>query len=118
MSIETLDRVKATILTLPQEDRKQLHQWLDDQARKDANQPAQKESLEERLALYKQTEKWLSENREKYMGQWVALEGDRLIAHGTDALAVHAEAKAAGIEVPFLEHIVEDDDKPFFAGWN
>ncbi len=118
MPMSTLEQVKNTILTLPHEDRKQLQQWLDEQAHKDANQAAQKESLEARLMLYKQTEKWLRENREKYMGLWVALEGDRLIAHGPDALRVHAEAKAAGIAIPFVEHIVEDDDKPFFAGWD
>ena len=118
MPNSTLEQVKNTILTLPHEDRKQLQQWLDEQARKDANHIAPKESLEDRLTRYKQTEKWLRENREKYLGQWVALEGDRLIAHGIDALKVHAEAKAAGIAIPFVEHIVEDDDRPFFAGWN
>jgi hypothetical protein len=117
MPNSTLEQVKNAILTLPHEDRKHLQQWLDEQARKDAGQAAQKESLDDRLALYKQTEKWLRENREKYMGQWVALEGDRLIAHGPDALKVHAEAKAAGIAVPFLEHIVEED-KNFWAGWD
>ena len=117
MPSSTLEQVKNTILTLPHEDRKQLQQWLDEQARKDANHVVQKESLEDRLARYKQTENWLRENREKYLGQWVALEGDRLIAHGTDALQVHAEAKAAGIEIPFIEHIVEEQE-PFYAGWN
>lgn len=116
MSNNTLEQVKNTILTLPHEDRKQLHHWLDEQARRDADPSAQKESLEERLALYKQTEKWLRDNREKYMGQWVALAGDRLIAHGTDALQVHAAAKAAGIEIPFVEHIVKEQE-PFYAGW-
>ncbi len=118
MPNSTLEQVKEKILTLAHEDRKQLHHWLDEQACTDARHAAQKESLEDRLALYKQTEKWLQENREKYIGQWVALEGDRLLAHGTDALRVHAEAKAAGIEIPFLEHIVEEDDEPFYAGWN
>ncbi|MBL8205260.1 MAG: hypothetical protein JNM09_13580 [Blastocatellia bacterium] len=112
----TLEQVKEEILMLPHEDRRQLQQWLDEQARKDASQAPPKESLEERMHRYKQTQKWLQENREKYIGQWVALEGDRLIAAGSDGLKVHAEAKAAGIEVPFLEHIVEEKE-PFYAGW-
>ncbi|MBL8208770.1 MAG: hypothetical protein JNM09_31360, partial [Blastocatellia bacterium] len=106
----TLEQVKEAILTLPQDDRKHLQRWLDEQARKDASQAPPKESLEERMHRYKQTQKWLQENRETYMGQWVALEGDRLVAHGADGLKVHAEAKAAGIEVPFLEHIVEEKE--------
>jgi hypothetical protein len=42
------------------------------------------------------------------------LEGDRLIAHGADALEVHRQAKEAGIETPYLEQIVEEED---WGGW-
>jgi hypothetical protein len=67
------------------------------------------------MARYQKTQKWLAENREKYLNQWVCLYGDELIAHGTDALEVDRKAKEAGIEAPFLEHIVEE--KYQFGGW-
>ena len=57
----------------------------------------------------------MAENREKYMNEWVCLEGDELVAHGTDALEVDRRAREAGIEAPFLEHIVEE--KYPFGGW-
>jgi hypothetical protein len=38
--------------------------------------------------------RWLDENQEKYSGQWVALEGDRLIASGLTAKEVYSKARA------------------------
>lgn len=38
---------------------------------------------------------WLRLHSKDYGGQWVALDGGRLIAHGTDAIEVYAAAEAA-----------------------
>lgn len=59
---------------------------------------------------------WLAEHQREYIGQWVALEGDRLIAHGENAPEVFAAADASGIERPMVIY-VEDPDAPPFAGW-
>lgn len=59
---------------------------------------------------------WLAEHQREYIGQWVALEGDRLIAHGEDAAAVFAAADASGVDRPLVVY-VEDPDAPPFAGW-
>src|SRR6266542_2935657 len=55
---------------------------------------------------------WIKENRAKYADQWVVVEGDRLIAADTDAHKVFAAAKTAGIEVPFLVHVLPEDPLP------
>ena len=55
---------------------------------------------------------WLKNNARQYIGQWVALDGDRLIAHGPDAKAVYAAARADGVYLPFVDSI-EDPDLPF-----
>jgi hypothetical protein len=114
MKNTTFEQAVEVVLALPPRDRQRLRSWIDTQIQSKA-MPS-RISLEDDLARYKKTQEWLNQNREQYMGQWVCLDGDRLIAHGTDALQVHAQGKAAGIEAPFLEHIVEDDE-PFFAGW-
>ena len=66
------------------------------------------------IERYKKARKWLDENSEKYMNQWVCLDGDKLIAFGTDGLEVHRKAKKAGIEIPFVHHIVPEVD---WGGW-
>ena len=59
---------------------------------------------------------WMDENRSAYANQWVAVEGDRLIAEGADPQKVFAAAKAEGIESPFVVHVLPDA-QPFVPGW-
>ena len=54
--------------------------------------------------------RWLKEHAREYAGQWVALDGDRLIAHGPDAKAVFAAARADGAYLPMVSQ-VEDPDR-------
>ena len=62
--------------------------------------------------------RWLAENRHKdaYVDQWVALDGDSLVAVDPDGLKVYQAAKAKGIEVPFVVHLGPKDPLPF-GGW-
>ena len=39
--------------------------------------------------------RWLRKNRHKYPGEWMALDGDHLVAHGRDLKRVLAEVRAA-----------------------
>lgn len=59
---------------------------------------------------------WLKENWEQYLGQWVALDGSRLISHGPDGRRVFQDARAAGVRAPFVVQ-VEDPYKPQMGGW-
>jgi Family of unknown function (DUF5678) len=56
---------------------------------------------------------WLKERRHEYIGQWVALDGDRLISHGTNAREVSEAARKASVKVPFVAHIDPPDQLPF-----
>jgi hypothetical protein len=60
-------------------------------------------------------EKWLAEHSHEYANQWVALEGDQLIAHSFNAAEVFAAVKFLGVERPLFVR-VEDPDEPPFAG--
>jgi len=60
---------------------------------------------------------WLNENRDKYSGQWVALDGDRLIASGSTAKEVYSKAKDEGVEIPFVDLVAEEESGPFTGGW-
>ena len=60
---------------------------------------------------------WLKENRAKYADLWVVVEGDRLIAADVDGHKAFAAAKAAGIEVPLLIHMLPEDPLPFAPCW-
>ena len=61
--------------------------------------------------------RWIADNRSAYAGQWVAVEGDRLVVADMDARKVFSAAKAAGIEILFVVHILSEDSLPFVPGW-
>jgi predicted DNA-binding antitoxin AbrB/MazE fold protein len=47
-------------------------------------------------------QEWLSAHGHEYLGQWVALQGDALLSHGSRARAVRDEARQKGIPFPLL----------------
>lgn len=53
----------------------------------------------------------------RLLGEWVALEGDEVVAHGTDGKAAYECARAKGIVSPFLFYVSEPDATPFVGGW-
>ncbi|HVF26666.1 MAG TPA: DUF5678 domain-containing protein [Pyrinomonadaceae bacterium] len=59
---------------------------------------------------------WIEANRDEYLGQWVALDGDKLLAHGHDAREVADAARAAGMTVPFVVR-VESKMEAYWGGW-
>lgn len=61
--------------------------------------------------------RWLAAHGTEYAGQWVALDGDRLLCHGADARSVYAEArrKATG-SIPLVVRLEAQTELPF-GGW-
>ena len=59
---------------------------------------------------------WVDRHRGEYLGQWVAIEGDTLIAHSTNAREVYLATREAGIDVPFIVHVTPKVDA-YVGGW-
>ena len=91
-----------------------VYEWLDEEKRGLAQKVQLRENAKEQFERFRKAQEWVLKNREQYMNEWVCLDGDKLIAHGTDALEVHRKAKESGIEIPYLEHIVKESD---WGGW-
>src|SRR5678816_292675 len=91
----SLDQIKS-IEQLPAPEQERIRRWLDENGtpkrERNASQPHANRSAK--------SLRWLDENREKYSGQWVALDGDRLITSGPTAKEVYSKAKAEGVEIP------------------
>ena len=56
--------------------------------------------------------RWLAEHQREYAGQWVALDGDRLIAASFNHEEVAAAADADGAYLPLFAY-VDDPDKTY-----
>jgi hypothetical protein len=57
---------------------------------------------------------WLTENRPRFLGKWIALQGEQLLAVGATAKEVFS--KVADQKGPPLVIKITDDELPF-AGW-
>lgn len=59
---------------------------------------------------------WLRQHRLEYVGQWVVLDGDRLVGHGNNPVPIFAQARAEGVSIPFVKFI-RDESEPFCGAW-
>ena len=109
----SFNKIIKSIEQLTAAEQERIRQWLEDKgATNGGEHGSQVHANRSAKSL-----KWLNENREKYSGQWVALDGDRLIASGPTAKEVYSKAKAEGVEIPFVELVTERESAPFTGGW-
>ena len=52
----------------------------------------------------------------RFTGEWVVLEGGRIVSHGTDAGAAVARARADGVPVPYVFFVEPDEGVDFCIG--
>jgi hypothetical protein len=106
--MSTLQQILEEAMKLPPEDRLRLRAALDRLEANGDSTPAYENNEQERA--------WIEAHREQYLNQWVALDGNRLIAHGADAKQVYDEAREQGITSPYLERI-SPKQEAYIGGW-
>jgi hypothetical protein len=60
---------------------------------------------------------WAEKPGPEYRGKWVVLEGETVVATGSDPSRIYAEARQSGISSPFLIYIPREEPLPFAGGW-
>ena len=112
----TIENAIEIIRQLPPPDREKVRDWIDEENQKEQTETEEKKAeLERKNEKFKRALQWIEEHKEEYDGQWVCLNGDHLVSHGYDGKKVYEEAKAKGIETPFMER-VKAKELPF-GGW-
>ncbi|HXD32213.1 MAG TPA: DUF5678 domain-containing protein [Pyrinomonadaceae bacterium] len=104
----TLEQILEEAKQLPVEEQRRLRVALEALDSNGDTQPAYRTNEQERA--------WINAHRDEYLGQWVALDGGRLIAHGADARTVYLAARAQGVEIPYVDRI-EPLVEAFMGGW-
>lgn len=98
-------------MQLPSSERAKLRQILEEQLNSAAEQRLRPIPMPDST---RETE-WIAQHKREYAGQWVALDGDRLIAHGTNHDEVWAAAEADGAYLPLCTFIENPDAPPFIG---
>ena len=104
------EQALEVVRTLSPEDQRRLFRELE------AERQQQTRRVNGDEAHHREREtRWFTDerNRAKYGGQWVALDGERLVSHGTDLRQVYAEADAAGVKHPLVGFLEAEDELPF-----
>jgi hypothetical protein len=115
MSNITIENILKQIEELPSVEQWRLHNLLGDRLSKPDKAP-----LDRRVPPKPMPEgamraiRWIAEHAREYAGQWVALDGDRLIAHGPSHDDVWAAAQASGVYLPMVTFI-DDPDKIYMG---
>ena len=109
--IPSFEQIIKSIEQLPASEQDRIRRWLDEKGTPNGGDTSQAHSDRSAKSL-----RWLHENREKYAGQWVALDGDRLITNGSTAKEVYSKVKAESVEIPFVELVTDREPVPFTGG--
>jgi len=111
MSTLTAESVLKMIEQLPPTERIRLNQLL---AWKQAEFAKAKPPLDKRAPCETMKDrtrelKWIEEHKHEYVGQWVALDGDRLIVASPIRAEISAAIKADGAKLPLIHRITSPD---------
>lgn len=101
----TLEQIIEEARALSPGEKRKLRQALD----RELEQPTPLQSRAKEST-------WIDRHRDEYLGQWVAIEGDTLVAHGANPREVYLAAREAGVNSPFIERVEKRQDA-FMGGW-
>ncbi len=119
MSEITVETILQFIGRLSGPDRMKLFRILATEAMKPANGTSAEQKKSKPLPIPvpdpEPSRRWMAAHRAEYAGQWVALDGDRLIASGTIEAEVADAAEYDGAYLPLIGYIPHPDE-PTFIG--
>ena len=107
MSVEVLDSIKKQTAVLTKREKFVLANYLLEQTKERAETENGK-NIQDDDVKRRQLE-WLKNNREKYAGQYVALDGDKLVGHGATIREAHEQAKQNGVKSAFLVRVFAEE---------
>ena len=111
MPVELLEAIKQQANGLTTIEKSQLGRYLLEQAGQDqARRAATDTPLTDAEAKRQRQLEWLIAHREEYAGQYVALDGDRLVGQGRTIAEAHAQARLNGVEQPFLVRLTSESE--------
>lgn len=117
LSISVLEQIKATIDLLSRRHLVQLRHVIDKKL-ESQRQPPNNLSGSRIIGTYtpkdrSKEDEWVRQHRDEYAGQWVALDGEQLLAHGLNLKEVAETAQRCGVTDAMFVQIEASDTLPW-----
>ncbi len=121
MPVERLNEIKQQISALTLGEKEDLVTFLNEQVSKDKEVEAVESDAsngrQEEPDPYRRRElEWMKQHRDEYAGQYVALLGDRLVAHAETLRELHRLVKESGVKRALFARIEAPDELSFVGG--
>lgn len=116
MPVELLEAIKQQVANLTPQEKAQLERYLQEQAKLAQPTPLSTEEEETAARKRQQHMNWMKAHREEYAGQYVALDGDRLVGQGRTLAEAHTQARQNGVNDPFLVRLTSESEV-LCGGW-
>lgn len=121
MSLETQDVTAESIMTmieqLPSTERARLTELIKEQESEPVKAKAPRDKRVPSQPMPDRTKEmdWVEQHKHEYPGQWVALDGGRLVAASPNRMDIGAAIKADGAILPLILRIPSPDDLPYIG---
>jgi hypothetical protein len=119
MSVQSLESIKQQIASLSRQEQAELSEFLAEQMKQDRAAALASTATEaDNAAEVKRRQhlEWLKAHREEYAGQYVALDGERLVGQGRTLKEANEQARRNSVEKPFLVRVTSENEV-LFGGW-
>jgi hypothetical protein len=115
MSVQSLDTLKQQSASLTVQEKIEFAEYLLQQARQ--SPPPSDLSNTGDDDKRRQRRDWFAAHRETYAGQYVALDGDRLVGSGKSYTEAAAAARRAGVKDAYIDYVHPPEGVGFVGGW-
>jgi len=120
MSTITVENILQQIIQLPPAEQIRLAHLIEEQRIEEPQAKPGKAPLDKRVPAQPTPDRtrewqWIESHKQEYAGQWVALEGDRLVASSPNRSDISAALKTAGAKRPLIHRISSPDDLPYIG---
>jgi hypothetical protein len=117
MSTITAENILKLIEQLPSTERARLREMLAQESAIPVQAKAPRDKCVPCEPMPDRTREWewIAQHKQEYAGQWVALEGDHLVAASPTRGELSTAIKAAGATLPLIHRIAAPDELPYIG---
>ena len=117
MSVELLETIKQQIAGLSPQQRSELILYLQEQEKQDVSSSAASPDSDAAEIMRQRRAQWLKTHRDEFGGQYVALDGDRLVGTGRNFHEALQAARALGVAQSFVTYLPKTDEIGYMGDW-